>query len=192
MWPVAARVDDDEVDVGAALDRLAHLPADLADGEDLLHARRRVRDEVERLARAGRARPSTGTRRLSLQVLLQRRLGVHRHREDPGIDLARLEADRALLELRGDVALGVDLDEQDALADVRREQRGRGGDRALADAALAREEEAGAGRAGRARARSRAPLPAAEADLAISGIAGDLDERELVGGDADLAGPSCR
>ena len=40
-------VDDDEVPVGAALERLAHLPADLADGEDLLHARRGVGDEVE-------------------------------------------------------------------------------------------------------------------------------------------------
>ena len=76
------------------------------------------------------------------QVLLQRRLGVHRHREDAGVDLARREPDRRVLELRGDVALGVDLDEQDALADARREQRGRGGHRALADAALAREEEA--------------------------------------------------
>ena len=41
------RVDDHEVEVGAALDRLAHLPHDLADREDLLHARRRGRDEVE-------------------------------------------------------------------------------------------------------------------------------------------------
>ena len=41
------RVDDDEVEVGAALDRLAHLPHDLADREDLLHARRGGRDEVE-------------------------------------------------------------------------------------------------------------------------------------------------
>ena len=38
----------------------------------------------------------------------------------PGIDLAGREADRLLLELRGDVALGVDLDEQHALADAAR------------------------------------------------------------------------
>ena len=43
MWPVAGGVDDDEVVVA-----LAHLPAELADGEDLLHAGRGVGDEVER------------------------------------------------------------------------------------------------------------------------------------------------
>ena len=37
----------------------------------------------------------------------------------PGMDLRGREADRRVLELRGDVALGVDLDEQDALADAR-------------------------------------------------------------------------
>ena len=108
------------------------------------------------------------------------------------MDLARLEADRPLLELRGDVALGVDLDEQDPLADARREQRGRGGDRALADAALAREEEqAPVEQIGRGPDHG-APLPGAEADLAISGIARDLDEGDLVGRDADAACPSCR
>ena len=40
-------VDDDEIPVGAAGERLAELPADLADGEDLLHARRGGGDEVE-------------------------------------------------------------------------------------------------------------------------------------------------
>ena len=82
------RVDDDEVEVGAALDRLAHLPDDLADREDLLHARRRGRDEVE----DPRERADPADHRhaeVEPQVLLQRRLGVHRHREHTGMDLAR-------------------------------------------------------------------------------------------------------
>ena len=100
--------------------------------------------------------------RLHLEVLAQRRLGVHLHREDAGVHLAGLEADRRVLEQRGEVALGVDLDEQDALAVLGREQRGRRGDGALADAALAGEEEQAAveqiGRAGAARARRRATV----------------------------------
>jgi hypothetical protein len=40
-------IDDDEVPGGPALDGLPHLPAHLADGEDLLHARSGVGDEVE-------------------------------------------------------------------------------------------------------------------------------------------------
>ena len=59
----------------------------------------------------------------------------------PGWTSLGLNPTGRVLELRGDVALGVDLDEQDALADVRREQRGGRGHRALADAALAREEQ---------------------------------------------------
>ena len=99
--------------------------------------------------------------------------------------LRRLEPDGPLFELRGDVALGVDLDEEDALADVRREQRGRGGDGALADAALPREEQqASVEQIGRG--PDHGALPDAEADLAISGIACDLDEGDLVGGDPDL------
>ena len=41
------RVDDDDVVLGAAFDRLAHFPHDLADREDFLHAGCRGRDEVE-------------------------------------------------------------------------------------------------------------------------------------------------
>src|SRR6185436_212481 len=109
-----------------------------------------------------------------------------RHGSDTGVDLAGLEPDRALLELRRYVALGIDLDEQHALADARGEHGGRRGHRALADAALSREEQAapiekvGSGPAHDA-------LPAAEADLAIRRVTGDFDVRELVGRDADLA-----
>ena len=83
-------------------------------------------------------RPNTGTLRLHLEVLAQRRLGVHLHREDAGMHLAGLEADRGVLEQRGEVVLGVDLDQEDPLAVLGREQRGRRGDGALADATLAR------------------------------------------------------
>ncbi len=55
--------------------------------------------------------------------------------------LTGLEADRGVLEQRGQVVLGVDLDQQDALALLGREQRGRRGDGALADTALAGEEQ---------------------------------------------------
>ncbi len=86
--PGRGRVDDDEVVVGAPFDRLAHLPRDLADREDLLHARRGGRDEVEHLGE----RSQTAQHRhaqVEPQIFLERRLGVHRHREHTGIDLAR-------------------------------------------------------------------------------------------------------
>ena len=78
---------------------------------------------------------------LHLEVLAQRRLGVHLHREHARVHLARLEADRRVLEQVGEVVLGVDLDEQDLLALVGGEECGGRGDGALADTALAREEE---------------------------------------------------
>ena len=133
-------VDHDEVPVGASLERLAQLPADLADGEDLLHARRGGGDEVER-ARHGSDAPEHGHPRLHLEVLTQRRLGVHLHREHARVHLAGFEPHRRVLEEVGEVVLGVDLDEQDLLALVGGEECGGRGDGALADAALAGEEE---------------------------------------------------
>ncbi len=183
------RVDDDEVDVGAALDRLPHLPTDLADRQDLLHAGCCTRNEVERFGEGSDAAEHRHPQ-VELEVLLQRRFGVHRHGEDAGMHFARREPDRPLLELCGDVALRVDLDQQDTLADVRREQRRRGGNRALADATLACEEEEtpveqiGCGPYHHA-GGGRPVLPGAEADLAIPGITRDLDEGDLVGRDAD-------
>ena len=49
MWPVAAASTTTRSMSERPFDRFPNLPADLADGEDLLHARRRVGDEVERL-----------------------------------------------------------------------------------------------------------------------------------------------
>ena len=80
-------VDHHEVEVGPALDRLAYLPHDLADREDLLDPGRGGRDEVEHT----RERPDAsdhGHPQVQAQVLLQRRLGVHRHREDTRVHLA--------------------------------------------------------------------------------------------------------
>ena len=78
---------------------------------------------------------------MHLEVLAQRRFGVHLHREHTRIHLARLEADGRMLEQRREIALGVDLDQQHALAALSREEGGRRGDSALADAALPGEEE---------------------------------------------------
>ena len=81
--------------------------------------------------------------------------------------LARLEADRPLLELRGDVALGVDLDEQHALADVRRRAA-----RSRRPSCSCRRRPCPVKKSRRRSSRSgagpitAAPLPAAEADLA--------------------------
>ena len=133
-------VDDHEVPVGPALDRLADLPADLADGEDLLHSRRGIGHEVEHVGDRPDA-PHHGDAQVELEVLAQRRLGVQLHREHTRVHLHRVEADRLVLEQVGEVALGVDLDEEDLLALLGRDHRGGRGDRALADAALAGDEE---------------------------------------------------
>ena len=134
---VAARlgVDDDEVVVP-----LAHLVGELADGEDLLDARRGVGDEVER---AGERADATDERDLDEQpqVLLQRVLGVHRHGEQAGVELTRLERERRRVERRGERALGVHLAHERALAGAGGEVGERGGDGGLADAALARDEQ---------------------------------------------------
>ena len=54
---------------------------------------------------------------------------------------ARREAGRRRTERRGEVALGIDVDGEDALAGLRSEQRERSGDRGPAGAALARDED---------------------------------------------------
>ena len=107
-------VDDDEVVVA-----LADLPEELADGEDLLHPGRGVGDEVEG---AGQG-PEAGDERdleLEPQVLLERLLGVHRHGEEVRRHLPGLEAGGRDLEEVGEVALGVDLADERALAVLRR------------------------------------------------------------------------
>ena len=108
--------------------------------EDLLDPRRGVGDEVER---AGQRADAPDERHLDEQpqVLAQRVLGVHRHREQVGVDLARLERQRRGVERGGERALGVHLAHQRALAGAGAEVGERGGDRRLADAALAGDEQ---------------------------------------------------
>ena len=111
MWPDGRGVDDHEVVVA-----LPDLVADLADGEDLLHAGRGVGHEVERPGqraepghqRAG-ARRAAGTRAASPRCSSP----WPRSRRGPG---RRLEAQRAGLEGRGQRALGVHLADQHPLA----------------------------------------------------------------------------
>ena len=145
------RVDDDEVVVA-----LADLVAELADGQDLPDARRGGGDEVERLGQ----RPDPADDRdlqVELEVLAQRRLGVHRHGEDAGRDLALGEPGRRGLEERREVALGVDLAGQHPLPALGGQLGQRGGDRRLADAALAGDEDQPAGPRGRGRSPPRPP-----------------------------------
>ena len=133
--PAGLGVDDDEVVVP-----LAHLVGELADGEDLLDARRGVGDEVER---PGERADAPDERHLDEQpqVLLERVLGVHRHREQAGVELARLERQRRGVERRGERALGVHLAHERALAGPGGQVGERGGDGRLADAALAGDEQ---------------------------------------------------
>ncbi len=104
------RVDDHQVVVA-----FTHLVAELADGEDLAHARCGGRHEVERLCERPDP-PDHGDPQLELQVLAERRLGVHRHGEEARQDLTLLEAGGRRLVVPGDVALGVDLADEDPLA----------------------------------------------------------------------------
>ncbi len=127
-------VDDDEVVVA-----LAHLEAQLADGEDLLHAGRRVGDEVERAGERPDA-PDQGDAHEQPQVLAERVLGVHRHGEQARLELARGELQRGRVVGRGERTLGVHLADEHALALRRAEARQRGRDRGLADPALAGDE----------------------------------------------------
>jgi hypothetical protein len=124
---------------------LADLEGELAHGEDLTNARGGGRHEVEGAGqRRDPRRERAGTVaevKLDAQVLLQRLLGAHRHGEEPGLDLSRLEADRRRLEDLGQIALGVDLAGQDPLAPLGRQQGEGRGHRGLARSPLAGDEE---------------------------------------------------
>src|SRR5439155_26670697 len=138
--PGGGRIHHDEVPIGAPGDRFPHLPADLADRQDLLDARRGGRNELEHIRQRTEATKHWDTQ-VQAEVLAQRRFGPHLHHEDAGMYLARFEANGRVFEQRGQVALGLDLHEQDALAAFGGEQRRRRGDGALADAAFAGEEQ---------------------------------------------------
>ena len=107
----------------------------------------------------------------------------------PGRHLALLERGAPDLEEVGQVALGVDLADERALAVLRGEQRERRGDGRLADAALAGDEEQ---LAIEQVGGHRPHLPerggsASEADAAAVVGAADLDVGELLRGHAHLA-----
>ena len=69
---------------------------------------------------SGPMRPNTGTRGCTLRYSRSDASVSIGIANTPGCTCARLEADRRVLEQRGEVALGVDLDEQDPLAHARR------------------------------------------------------------------------
>ena len=119
---------------------LADLPADLPDGEDLLDPRCRRGQEVEGL-RHGADPSDDRDAQVQLEVLAQRRLGVHGHeREAVGHPLWH-ELRRRHLECRREVALGVDLAAEDRAALVGQHLGQARGDGGLADAALAGDED---------------------------------------------------
>ncbi len=128
-------VDHDEVVV-----LLPGLPDHLADGQDLLDPRGGVGHEVQR-ARQG---PDAGHQRdldLEAQVLLQGLLGVHRHGEEVGLDLAGLPGGGRGGEEVGQVALGVELTDEGRLAPAGGHQGQGRGDGGLADTTLAGDED---------------------------------------------------
>ena len=124
---------------------------------------------------------------LEAQVLLQRLLGVHRHGEEVGLDLAGLEGGGPGLEEVGQVALGVDLADQGALALLRGQQGERRRDGRLADTALAGDEDQLA--VEQIDGRGRRIRSGAEADPAAVLGAADLDVGHLVDRHADLPAP---
>ena len=90
---------------------------------------------------SGPMRPSSGILHEQPEVLAQRVLGVHRHRQQVRFDLAGLELQRRGVEGVGERALGVHLAHERAPAGAGREMGDRGRDRCLADPSLARDEQ---------------------------------------------------
>ncbi len=183
MWPVADGIDHDEVVV-----LLPHLPGELADREDLLHAGRGVGDEVEACGPADRcgpaAGPSAGGSRYSFSD------------SSVSIDIAN----RSGCTSRGLKVFGPDSKKSARLPLASTSQTSvrlpcaapssaeRGGDAGLADPALAGDEEqppveqvgaVEAAMASSSRTRSAVVVGAA-----------DLDVRDFARRDADLA--ACR
>ena len=133
--PARLGVDDDEVVVP-----LADLVGELADSQDLLDARRRIGDEVERAGERADApdqrhldEQCAGTRAASPRCSSPWRTGRGRP--------PRLERQRRGVERGGEGALGVHLAHERALAGAGAEVGERGGDGRLADATLAGDEQ---------------------------------------------------
>src|SRR5207253_109975 len=88
--------------LGASLDRLANLPRDLADRENLLDTGRGRGDEVEHASKRAES-PDDRHAEIEAQVLAQRRLGVHGHREHTRVHLSRCEPDLAFRGITGNL-----------------------------------------------------------------------------------------
>ena len=162
---VAGRLGVDHDQVVRAL---AHLVAQLADAEDLLDAWRRVGDEVERASERTDA-PEQRDPHEQPEVLAQRVLGVHRHRQQVRLDQPGLEVQRRRVEGVGERALGVHLAHERATAGAGREMGDGGRDRRLADTSLAGdEEELAIEQWGRRRVPGRTFQPS-EPDTPVSG-----------------------
>src|SRR5947209_3403147 len=118
---------------------LANLPAELPNCDNLAYARGCRSDEVEHLCQ--RAHPChQWDLELKREVLLERRLGIHRHGPELRCDLSFLESrGRGLVEV-GEVALGVDFAYEGALAPVCTQPCERRRDGRLADSALSGDE----------------------------------------------------
>jgi hypothetical protein len=127
MWPLAVVL-------------LAHLVAELADGQDLSDPRGGGGHEVEGLGQRADAADHRDAQ-VQLEVLAQRRLGVHGHGPDVGCHLARREVGRAGLEEGGQVTLGVHLAGEHALAVLGGQAGQGGGHGGLAHATLAGDED---------------------------------------------------
>ena len=98
---------------------------------------RGVGDEVERLGERADAAEQRNLHEQP-QVLAQRVLGVHRHREQVRRDLGRVELQRPDVERVRQGTLGVHLAHEGAAAVAGRDVSERSRDRGLADPALAR------------------------------------------------------
>jgi len=119
---------------------LGELPQ-LADGQQLAHARRRGGEQAEHAAALEDVDERAG-RKLVAQVLLERVLRVDRDVKQAARKLHLMKRLRALaIEAAGHVAAAGDLGDDRALARTRCHQPERRRDRRLADAALARDDE---------------------------------------------------
>ena len=127
------RVDDDQVGRATFFQRL-----DLAEHEDVLHARHRGRDDVER---AGRREPlRDAPHPVGLEVFEERGVGREEPGPDPVGEVGFVVAERVDAEHRGQPRFALDLDNQHPETGARRGDRERGCHGCLPDAALARDD----------------------------------------------------
>ncbi len=133
-------VDDHEVGGAGLLDRLH-----LAEHEDVLHARHRGGDHVERAGRRETLRDPLHPVRH--EIVDQRGVGREEPGPHAGVEIDLLVSERGRAEHRGQARLALDLDDQDRPPGAGRGHGQRGGHRGLPDAALAGDDHDAGGRA---------------------------------------------